>query len=132
MRGRRIKGGWSDPLMCALWRPGDNMGLQKFRADYAGETQTDGATPWYTRWMGGPTLALIRNAPTRWGARTVYLTGEPDTFFSIPAATTVKGRTVRGFVTTDIVSQGELLVFVPYTEAAEAMDALLACPCTAD
>ena len=102
------------------------MGLQKFRADFAGETQTDGATPWYTRWMGGPSLALIRNCPTRWGARTVYLTGEPDTFFSIPAAITVKGFVVRGFVTTDTVSQGALLVFVPLTAEAAKLEARLA------
>lgn len=31
--------------------------------------------------------------------RTAWITGEADTFFSIPARVTYKGRTVTGFVT---------------------------------
>jgi hypothetical protein len=80
------------------------MGLQKYRADEVGETQKNGAVPCYTRWMGGPTLALIRNCPVDNRSippRTVYIRGEPDTFFSIPAACTYKGRTIRGYVTCD-------------------------------
>lgn len=101
------------------------MGLQKYRADKAGEAQSDGATPWFCEWMGGPTLALIRNAPTEWGPRTVYLTGEPDTFFSIPAAVTVKGHVVRGYITTDDRSGAAEYVFRPHTEARERTNARL-------
>lgn len=84
------------------------MGLQKFRADYAGEKQSNGATPWYTRWIGGPTLALVRDCPIRntvidtgVSPRTVYVKGEPDTFFSVPASCTYKRRTLHGYLTTD-------------------------------
>lgn len=101
------------------------MGLQKYRADKAGKVQTDGATPWFTQWMGGPTLALIRNAPTEWGPRVVYLTGEADTFFSIPAAVTVKGHVVRGFVTTEDRDGVAEYVFRPHTEARERTNARL-------
>jgi hypothetical protein len=73
--------------------------LQKFRADEAGELCKNGAVPWYTRWMGGPSLALIRNCPTPFGPRTVYIQGEPDTFFSVPAACSRKGKRVMGYLT---------------------------------
>lgn len=33
--------------------------------------------------------------------RTVYATGYADTFFSIPARCDVRGRTIRGYLTTD-------------------------------
>ena len=94
------------------------MGLQKYRADKAGETQANGATPYYAMWMGGPSLALIRDCPTPWGTRTVYIRGEADTYFSIPAACAVRGVTVRGFVT----SQDGDYVFVPYTKEAERVN----------
>lgn len=80
------------------------MGLQKYRADKAGPKQTNGGEPWYTEWMGGPTLALVRGCPIEnmdIPTRTVYIRGYHDTFFSIPAACKYKGKTIRGFVTTD-------------------------------
>lgn len=80
------------------------MGLQRYRADVATPTQPNGATVWY-RWMGGPTLALIRNCPvvnsTCITPRTVYVTGEADTWFSVPAACTYKRKVVRGYITSD-------------------------------
>ena len=85
-----------------------NMGLQKYRADIKGEPQANGAVPFYTKWIGGPSLALVRNCPIRntvldegVSPRTVYVTGEPDTFFSQPAACKYKGRTLRGYLTSD-------------------------------
>lgn len=58
------------------------MGLQKYRADIKGETQSNGAIPYYTNWIGGPSLALIKNCPiknttidTGISARTVYVRG---------------------------------------------------------
>lgn len=73
------------------------MGLQKYRADMADPPDPNGAVAWWTKWMGGPTLALIRQCPTPYGPRTVYVRGEPDT--SIPAACRVGKRTVRGYLT---------------------------------
>lgn len=99
------------------------MGLQKFRADKAGARQSDGATPWFTHWMGGPSLALVKDAPTPWGRRTVYLTGEADTFFSIPAACTVLGMRVTGYVTTEDRDGRAEYVFRPHTEAFERTNA---------
>lgn len=75
------------------------MGLQKYRADEPGEPDARGACPWYTRWMGGPTIALIRNCPTPFGPRTVYIKGEADTFFSLPAKCRVGKVTYHGYVT---------------------------------
>jgi len=80
------------------------MGLQKYRADKAGEKQSDGAVPWYTHWIGGPSLALIRNCRITKldiSPRTVYVRGEPDTMFSIPAACQYKGKTIKGFITVE-------------------------------
>jgi hypothetical protein len=78
------------------------MGLQKYRADRVGETQSNGAVPWFTDWMGGPTLALIRNCPIQnrpeVSPRTVYITGIADTYFSIPAACRVRGKVIKGWV----------------------------------
>lgn len=78
-----------------------NMGMQKYRADFAGETSPNGAAPFYARWIGGPSLALVRNCPNNAGIsrRTVYATGEPDTFFSIPAACSYKRKRISGFLT---------------------------------
>lgn len=82
------------------------MGLQKYRADKAGDKQKNGGTPWYTHWIGGPTLALVReckieNAAEAISPRTVYIRGEADTYFSIPAACTYKKKTITGYLTTD-------------------------------
>ena len=78
--------------------------MQRYRADES-RTQSDGAVVWYTRWMGGPTLAKITNCRLVTIAgdmrRTVYITGEPDTFFSVPAATRLCGCYVKGYVTVD-------------------------------
>lgn len=78
--------------------------MQKYRADRS-ETQADGASVWYADWIGGPTLAKIENCSLANLAgdmrRTVYITGEPDTFFSIPAVCSLAGCRVRGYVTGD-------------------------------
>jgi hypothetical protein len=84
----------------------DNLGeskMQKYRADKS-EIQADGAKVWRTEWMGGPTLAKIENCRLNLAGeprRTVYITGEPDTFFSIPAATRYLGKYVKGYVMGD-------------------------------
>lgn len=77
--------------------------MQKYRFDREGKPCPNGAIPIYSEWMGGPSLAGIRNCPTNLNgdARTVYITGEPDTFFSIPAACRMFGCYVKGFVTSD-------------------------------
>ena len=75
------------------------MGLQKYRADEAGKKDKNGATPYYTKWMGGPSLALIRDCKTPYGKRTVYIRNEPDTFFTQPAACRVKDKNVYGYIT---------------------------------
>lgn len=82
------------------------MGLQKYRADIVGETQSNGAIPYFTKWIGGPSLALIKNCPikntvidTGIAPRTVYVLGEHDTFFSQPAACSYKGKVLQGYIT---------------------------------
>lgn len=102
------------------------MGLQKYRADVKGQEQTDGATPWFANWMGGPTLALVRAVPTPWGPRTVYVTGEADTWFSLPAACTVKRQKVTGYLTTEERNGVAEYVFRPHTESAARLNEWLA------
>jgi len=77
--------------------------MQKYRADYS-EPQPDGATRWYAKWMGGPTLAKIQDCRLNIAGeprRAVYITGEPDTWFSIPAETRYMGKRIRGYITGD-------------------------------
>lgn len=78
------------------------MGLQKYRADKATKNQDDSIS-WHARWIGGPSLAKVQNCrihgmPYRLA---VYVTGEPDTYFSQPAATRRRGQHVAGFLTCD-------------------------------
>jgi hypothetical protein len=78
------------------------MGLQKYRADIAGEKQINGGTPFYSKWIGGTPLALVRACKIEnrdIPARTVYVRGEADTAFSIPAACVYKRKTITGYLT---------------------------------
>jgi hypothetical protein len=81
------------------------MGLQKYRADAPGELQKNGALPFYTNWIGGPSLALIRNCPIEstvgyiLSNRTVYITGEAENYWMRPAVCRGPwGKTIRGYV----------------------------------
>lgn len=75
----------------------------RYRDDIS-EIKADGSIAYYAKWIGGPTLSKIENCRTEingdWRA-TVFITGEPDTFFSIPAVMIVKGVRIKGYVTTD-------------------------------
>lgn len=78
------------------------MGLQKYRADKPGAAFANGGIPWSCHWIGGPTLALIRNCVIEnrdIPPRTVYITGEADSAWSLPAAARYKGKTIRGYAT---------------------------------
>ena len=80
------------------------MGLAKIRSDKS-EKQTDGAVCWFASWIGGPSLAKIENCRLDKLVgnmrATVYIQGEPDTYFSIPAKCYLFGRVVTGYVTGD-------------------------------
>ena len=80
------------------------MGMQKYRADVS-ETQKDGAIIWRAKWFGGPTLAKIENCRlenlTGDMRANVFVTGEADTYFSIPAVCSLFGKRVRGYLTGD-------------------------------
>lgn len=91
------------------------MGLQKYRADYS-EKQADGSVRWFTKWLGGPSLAKIENCQIHQSdiRRTVYITGEPDTYFSQPAACRMKGKTAKGYITGD---DSGALIFHPMDSA---------------
>ena len=60
----------------------------------------------------GP-YAKVKNCPVRGTDKryTVYATGYPDTYFSIPAHTRIRGTVVKGFF---MLEDGNI-VFIPYT-----------------
>lgn len=79
------------------------MGLAKFRADAPRRAFPNGSVEYVTLWGGGPSLAQIKHCPVKLDgqdhpARTAYIQGEADTYFSIPAAICVRGKRVSGFV----------------------------------
>jgi hypothetical protein len=74
------------------------MASLKFRVD-AEEENEHGQTIGRTHWIGGPSLARVKGAVCDDGQRrTAYVTGEPDTFFSIPARVNVGKRSVSGWL----------------------------------
>lgn len=78
--------------------------MPRYRSDFS-EPQSDGATRWYADWQFGPTLSKISNCRLANLVgnmrRTVTITGEADTFFSIPAYCMLQGKLVRGYITGD-------------------------------
>jgi hypothetical protein len=75
----------------------------KYRADTS-RPQGDGATLWFAQWIGGPSLSKITNCRTDLDGDprvTAYVTGDADTWFSIPAICSYKGCRVRGYITSD-------------------------------
>lgn len=78
--------------------------MQKYRADEA-RSYPDGSKQWFSNWDGGPSLVRINNCQLENlegnMRRTVYITGEPDTYFSQPAVCKLAGCRVRGYVTGD-------------------------------
>jgi hypothetical protein len=76
------------------------MSDQVYRADVS-KQQADGAVVWRTQWRGGEPVAKINNCRLMMAGdmrRTVYITGEPDTYFSVPAVCRIGGCRVRGYV----------------------------------
>ncbi len=80
------------------------MSDQKYRADFS-KPQPDGAAVWCANWNFGPTISKITNCRLENLVgdmrATVYITGEPDTWFSIPAVCRIRGKRVKGYVTSD-------------------------------
>lgn len=73
------------------------MGLQKFRFDITEEAAPNGSIALLTDWNFGPSLAGVRNCPCSDGKiRMVYIQGEADTAFTIPAACLIKGKRQKG------------------------------------
>jgi hypothetical protein len=86
-------------LTCSTTKVRTDMGLQKYRASRVDYVDPNGTQVWVCDWMGGPTVSKLEQCPTPFGPRTVYVTGEPETFFTLPAACKFKGRGVRGYLT---------------------------------
>lgn len=69
-----------------------------YRCDRS-ETTEHGQTLWFTDWMGGPTLAKVEGAICPDGRRRIaYVTGEPLTYFALPAFVNNGKEKVRGHV----------------------------------
>lgn len=92
------------------------MTLQKYRADVSDAPDVSGAVAHYARWMGGPSLSKVvgcRSHRDVMPPRTVYVTGEPDTWTSQPAACHYRGRVVRGYLT----RRDDAWLFHPYRDS---------------
>lgn len=78
--------------------------MQKYRADVSVK-QADGATIWFAKWRRGLAIAKIENCQIMGleggMRRTVYITGELDTFFSAPAVCMLGSCRMRGYVNQD-------------------------------
>lgn len=76
--------------------------MQKYHADRSFK-QIDGATVWYSKWWR--MVARVDNCRLEDiegdMRRTVYGTGEPNTYFSIPAVCRIAGVRVRGYLAAD-------------------------------
>lgn len=73
--------------------------MQRYRNDWTGKTETNGSIPCYAVWMSGPSLSVVKKCPCEDGvSRAVYVQGEADTYFSIPAATRIKGKYAKGWI----------------------------------
>ena len=75
----------------------------KFRNDYEEENEY-GQLVCYTKWIGGPSIAGIKNCNSKvenLRGRTAFIIDSPDTFFSQPARVNYKGKSVKGFITCD-------------------------------
>lgn len=72
------------------------MASLKYRVDRE-ETNEHGQVLGFTEWMGGPTLARVKNVVCHDGKqRTAYVTGEPLTYFSLPARVNIGKTSVNG------------------------------------
>lgn len=79
--------------------------FQKFRIDGEDEPEYNGSIRCYTYWMPGKTTAAIANCPIDIAGeprRMVYLTGEADTYFTVPAVCKLFSITVKGYITMDL------------------------------
>ena len=78
------------------------MGIQKYRFDLTGDPEPNGSIPLKTKWNFGPSLAGIRNCPCSDGkTRMVYVQGEADTVFTVPAACLIRNVRHNGNLTHD-------------------------------
>lgn len=76
----------------------------KYRCD-ENKVQADGGIVWYAIWGGGQTLAKVENCRLIGlegnMRRSVQTTGEPDTYFSIPAKTRIGETWIKGYLSQD-------------------------------
>jgi hypothetical protein len=85
--------------------------MGKYRCDVS-ERQSDDSVIWSAKWLGGPTIAKVENCRIdslsgNWRVN-AHVSGDADTYFSIPAYCYIKGIKVRGYLTTD---ENGLIVF---------------------
>jgi len=76
------------------------MSIAKYRSDVKDAPCANGSIMWRTKWMGGRTPAKVENCPIDGDMtpRMVYVQGDADSFFSIPAACSYKGKRVNGWL----------------------------------
>ncbi len=73
----------------------------RYRDDQS-HTNAAGQTIHSAKWMGGLTTSKVEGAKCPDGvSRTAFVTGEADTYFSLPAYVHHKSKRVKGFLTVD-------------------------------
>jgi hypothetical protein len=72
------------------------MASLKYRVDFE-ETTEFGQTLGFAKWCGGPTLSRVKEAICKDGKKRIaYVTGDPLTYFSLPARVNVGKKSIRG------------------------------------
>ena len=83
----------------------------KYRVDRE-DVNEHGQVLGFAEWMGGPTLARVKNAVCHDGKqRTAFVTGNPLTYFSLPARVNIGKSSVKGSLA---VCEDGLYTFHPF------------------
>ena len=84
----------------SVYGSSDGASVMKYRCDIS-KVQADNSVCYFAQWLGGPTLAKIKNCRLSLAGdmrRTVTITGEPDTWFSVPAEIKLAGCRIKGYI----------------------------------
>ena len=76
------------------------MGIRKYRVDRT-EENGHGQKEQVCYWLGGRQLSAVEAVCEDGATRTAYVQGEADTWFSLPAVVSIKGKPRKGWLGLD-------------------------------